>query len=92
MNTASQQQADPPPPWAAYMPSEHTELRLLRIEDVLERTGYSARGWYDAMNAGNAPPGQIRGGTVVWSSHEIEALCRWQAATLPTAPRRRRNG
>lgn len=95
MNTATQhQQTEPPPPWAAYMPAADTPLLQLRIDDVLTRTGYSRRSWYDAMKNGTAPSGKQRGGTVVWSSHEIEAFNRWQQANLPPARahRSRRRG
>lgn len=86
MNTATQhQQPDPPPPWAAYMPPADTPLLQLRLGDVLERTGFSRRSWYEAMQAGTAPAGRKRGACVVWSSHEIEAFNRWQLETLPPA-------
>lgn len=86
MSTATHQTPQPesPPPWAAYT-RDDIEMRFLRREAVLERTGYSERAWYRAIAEGRAPEGQRRGGTVVWSSIDIDAFLRWEAATLPPA-------
>lgn len=95
MNTATQhQQPDPPPPWAAHLSVSDAPPTWLRLPAVLERTGYSERGWYRAMQEGRAPSGQRRGSTVVWSAYDIDAFVRWEMATLPPAhtQRKRRHG
>lgn len=47
---------------------------LLRLPQVLSRTGYSRSGWYKAIAEGRAPEPIKRGRSSLWRSDLIDAL------------------
>jgi predicted DNA-binding transcriptional regulator AlpA len=49
-------------------------IALLRLPQVLERTGYSRSGWYKAIAEGRAPEPIKRGRSSLWRSDLIDAL------------------
>ena len=53
--------------------------RLLRLQLVLEKTGFSRSSWYASMKRGEAPQPIKFGNASRWSEAEID---RWIAAQL----------
>ena len=49
-------------------------VALLRLPQVLARTGYSRSGWYKAIAEGRAPQPVKRGRASLWRSDAIAAL------------------
>jgi len=49
-------------------------IALLRLPQVLARTGYSRSGWYKAIAEGRAPQPVKRGRASLWRSDAIAAL------------------
>lgn len=49
-------------------------VTLLRLPQVLARTGYSRSGWYKAIAEGRAPQPVKRGRASLWRSDAIAAL------------------
>jgi prophage regulatory protein len=56
---------------------------LLRLPDVLKRTGMSRSGVYAAMMAGTFPRAIKRASTPLWIESEIDAWVQAQIETLP---------
>lgn len=68
---------------------------LLRLPAVLERSGYSESGLYEAMARGEFPRPRKRGATAVWVESEVSDAIARQIRELPVAEpqdRRRRAG
>lgn len=58
---------------------------LLRLRDVLARSGYSESGLYEAMARGEFPRPRKRGATAVWVEAEVSAAIVRQIRELPVA-------
>jgi prophage regulatory protein len=59
-------------------------LRLLRLPEVLDRTGLGRTSLYVAMKSGAFPaPAHLGGRIVAWSESEVDA---WIAARLAARP------
>lgn len=56
---------------------------LLRLAEVLRRTGHSRSSWYGAMMAGDAPRPKKRGTVSLWVESEVQAVIDRDVATLP---------
>jgi prophage regulatory protein len=56
---------------------------LLRLPEVLKRTGMSRSGVYAAMMAGTFPRALKRASTPLWVASEIDAWVAKQIETLP---------
>lgn len=70
-----------------------TPPMLLRLADVLARSGYSESGLYEAMARGEFPRPRKRGATAVWVESEVSEAIARQIRELPVAEpqdRRRR--
>lgn len=57
-------------------------LSLLRLPDVLRRTGYSRAGWYKAIAEGRAPQPLKRGAVSLWPSDVIDNYVRDEISKL----------
>lgn len=68
--------------------SDDEDLRLLRIEDVLELTTYSRATLYRRIKAGTFPAPIEDEGTRLWCNGEIR---EWKRAKLAARPDRQRN-
>ena len=71
----------------------HQPPMLLRLPAVLERSGYSESGLYEAMARGEFPRPRKRGATAVWVESEVSDAIERQIRELPVAEpqdRRRR--
>jgi len=62
-----------------------TPPMLLRLRDVLARSGYSESGLYEAMARGEFPRPRKRGATAVWVEAEVSAAITRQIRELPVA-------
>jgi predicted DNA-binding transcriptional regulator AlpA len=62
-----------------------TPPMLLRLPAVLERSGYSESGLYEAMARGEFPRPRRRGGTAVWVESEVSDAIARQIRELPVA-------
>lgn len=62
-----------------------TPPMLLRLRDVLARSGYSESGLYEAMARGEFPRPRKRGATAVWVEAEVSAAIARQIRELPVA-------
>lgn len=62
-----------------------TPPMLLRLRDVLARSGYSESGLYEAMARGEFPRPRKRGATAVWVEAEVSAAIAQQIRELPVA-------
>ena len=62
-----------------------TPPMLLRLRDVLARSGYSESGLYEAMARGEFPRPRKRGATAVWVEAEVSAAIARQIRELPIA-------
>lgn len=58
---------------------------LLRLRDVLARSGYSESSLYEAMARGEFPRPRKRGATAVWVEAEVSAAIARQIRELPIA-------
>ena len=56
---------------------------LLRLPEVLRRTGHSRSSWYAEVLAGRAPRPVKRGKAALWLESEVQAVIDRDAATLP---------
>jgi len=62
-----------------------TPPMLLRLSAVLERSGYSESGLYEAMARGEFPRPRKRGATAVWVESEVSEAIARQIRELPVA-------
>lgn len=62
-----------------------TPPMLLRLAEVLNRSGYSESGLYEAMARGEFPRPRKRGATAVWVESEVSEAIARQIRELPVA-------
>lgn len=62
-----------------------TPPMLLRLAEVLKRSGYSESGLYEAMARGEFPRPRKRGSTAVWVESEVSEAIARQIRELPVA-------
>lgn len=56
--------------------SNQDQLRLIRLPDVLKRTGLSRPSVYRSMSAGKFPKPTRFGRSTFWASHEVDGWIR----------------
>lgn len=56
---------------------------LLKLPDVLARTGHSKSSWYAAIAKGQAPVARKRGTASLWIQSEIDAYVEAEKQRLP---------